>query len=76
MQTTVKQRERKMFFEYEGIINCTNGDILKERLSINEKEASNNVTAVYIDALIKPKYASSIGCSAYSSKYRQPKRSI
>ena len=58
MQTTVKQRERKMFFEYEGIINCTDGDILKERLSINEKEASNNVTAVYIDALIKPKYAS------------------
>jgi len=45
-------------FEFKAVINTTDGEILEDRISVKEKKCLSGVTAVFVNALIKPKYGS------------------
>ena len=45
-------------FEFKAVINTTDGEILEDRIYVKEKKCLSGVTAVFVDALIKPKYGS------------------
>lgn len=43
-------------FKYKAFINSNDGEILYDRISLKETNCSSEVKAVFVDAVVKPKY--------------------